>query len=54
MTYPNLNNEAQLLKVKTKGDEVQEMKNKTQLYDYENILKALKDDQEKYKKNTIV
>ena len=49
-TYPNLNNEARLLKIKTKDDEVKEIKYKTELYDYENILKALKADNEKYKK----
>ena len=48
--YPNLNNEAQLLKIKTKNDEVRELKYKTELYDYGNILQALKDDNEKYKK----
>ena len=51
--YPNLNNEAQSLK-KTKDDEVKEIKYKTELYDYNNILKALKDDTEKYKKNITV
>ena len=49
--YPNLNNEAHLLK---KDDEVKEIKYKTELYDYNNELKALKDDKEKYKKNITV
>ena len=48
--YPNLNNEAQLLKTKTEDVEAKEIKYKTELYDYENLLKAPKNDKEKYKK----
>ena len=50
-TYPNLNeSEATLLKITTKGDEIKELKYKTEKHDHENILKSLKIDNEYYKK----
>ena len=50
MTYPNLNNEPELLKIQTKDDEIKNLKYQTEKHDYENILKNLKADNEKYKK----
>ena len=49
-TYPNLINEPELLKIKTRDDEVKEWEYKTEKQDYENILRNLKADKEKYKK----
>ena len=50
MTYPNLNNEPELLKVKTRDDEIKNLKHQTEKHDHENILKSLKSDNESYKK----
>ena len=49
-TYPNLNNEPELLKVKTRDDEIKILKYQTEKHDHENILKSLKIDNEYYKK----
>ena len=49
MTYPNLNNEPDLLKIKTNYDE-KKLKYQTEKHDHENILKSLKSDNESYKK----
>ena len=49
-TYPNLNNEPELLKIKTKDDEIKNLKYRTEIHDHENILKSLKIDNEYYKK----
>ena len=49
-TYPNLNNEPELLKIKTRDDEIEALKYQTEKHDHENILKSLKTDNEKYKK----
>ena len=49
-TYPTLKNEAELLKITTKDDEIKTLKYKTEKHDYENILKSLKNDNEYYKK----
>ena len=56
-TYPNLNNEPELLKVKTKDDQIRDLKYETEnlkyqteKHDHENILKSLKIDNEYYKK----
>ena len=48
--YPNLNNEPELLKIKTKDDQLREIQYKTEGHDHENILKSLKVDNEFYKK----
>ena len=58
--YPNLtnnNNEPELLKVKTKDDQIRDLKYETEnlkyqteKHDHENILKSLKVDSEIYKK----
>ena len=50
MNYPNVNNEPELLKIKTRDDEVKELKYKPERYDFENKLKSLKNDNESYKK----
>ena len=49
-TYPNLNNEPELLKIKTQSDEIKNLKYQTEKHDFENILKSLKNDNESYKK----
>ena len=57
-TYPNLNNDPELLKIKTKDDEIRNFKLETEnlkyyseRHNHENILKSLKVDNEYYKKN---
>ena len=47
-TYPNLNNEAELSKIKTRDDEIKNLKHQTEKHDHENILKSLKNDNEYY------
>ena len=49
-TYPDLKNEPELLKIKTRDDEIKNLKYQTEKHDYENILKSLKSDNEYYKK----
>ena len=49
-TYPNLNNEPELLKIKTKDDQLKELQYGTEKHDHEIILKSLKADNGKYKK----
>ena len=49
-TYPNLNNEPELLKIKTRDDEIRKSKYQTEKHDHENILKSLKIHNEYYKK----
>ena len=51
--YPNLSNEPELLKIKTKDDEIKNLKHETEILKYhcerhnhENILKSLKVDNE--------
>ena len=48
--YPILYIEPELLKIKTKDDEIKDLKYRTEKHDYENILKSLKIDNEYYKK----
>ena len=48
--YPNKNNEPELLKKKTRDDEIKNFKYQTEKHDHENILKSLKIDNEYYKK----
>ena len=50
-TYPSLNNDPELLKLKTKDDEIKDLKYKSEKHDHENILKSLKIGNEYYKKN---
>ena len=49
-TYPDLKNEPELLKIKTKDDQLKELQYRTEKHDHENILKSLKADNENYKK----
>ena len=49
-TYPNVNNEPELLKIKTRDDVIRNLKYQTEKHDHENILKSLKIDNESYKK----
>ena len=49
-TYPDLKNEPELLKTKTKDAQLKELQYRAEKHDYENILKSLKADNEKYKK----
>ena len=49
-TYPDLKNEPELLKIKTRDDEIKNLKYQTEKHDHENILKSLKIDNEHYKK----
>ena len=48
--YPDLKNEPELLKVKTKDDQLKELQYKPEKHDHENILKSLKNDNESIKK----
>ena len=49
-TYPDLKNDVELLKIKTKDDQLKELQYKTERHDHENILKSLKNDNDYYKK----
>ena len=49
-TYPDLKNEPELLKIKTRDDEIKTLKYQTEKHEHENILKSLKVDNEYYKK----
>ena len=49
-TYPDLKNDIDLLKIKTRDDEIKTLKYQTEKHDHENILKSLKNDNEYYKK----
>ena len=49
--YPNLkSDDVELLKIKTKDDQLKKLQYETEKHDHENILKALKVDNEYYKK----
>ena len=50
MTYPNINNEPELHKIKTRDDEIKNLKYQTEKHDHENRLKSLKSDNEYHKK----
>ena len=49
-TSPNIRNEPELLKIKTRDDEIKKIKYRTEKHDHENILKSLKIDDDYYKK----
>ena len=49
--YPNLNNDPELLKIKTNVDEMKNSKNKTEKHDHKNILESFKIDIEYHEKN---
>ena len=46
--YSDLKNEPELLKIKTRDDEIKNLKYQTEKHDFENILKSLKSDNESY------
>ena len=50
MTDPKINNDAKLLKIKTKDDEIKQLKFQTEKHDYENVLKSPNIDKDYYKK----
>ena len=45
-----MNNEQKPLKIKTRDDEIKNLKYPTEKHDHENIVKSLKKDNEYYKK----
>ena len=49
-TYPDLNKQPELLKIKTRDDEIKNLNYQNEKHDFESILKSLKSDNEKYKK----
>ena len=49
-TCPNINKEPELLKIKTRDDEIKNLKYQTEKHDHESILKSLRSDIEYYKK----
>ena len=49
-TYPDIKNEPELLRIKTRDDEIRNLKYQSEKHDHENILKSLKSDNEYYKK----
>ena len=49
-THPNLNNDPELLNIKTGDDEIKDLRHKSEKYDYDIILKSLKVDIQYYKK----
>ena len=49
-TYPDLKNEPELLKIKTRDDEIKNLKYQTEKHDHGNILKSLTNDNESYRK----
>ena len=51
MTYPDLMNEPELLKIKTRDVEIKNLKYQTEKHDHENILKSLKNDNESKKRS---
>ena len=50
MSYPDIKNEPELLKIKTRDEEIRNLKYQTAKYDFENILKSLKNDKLYYDK----
>ena len=41
-TYPNMNNETEVLKIKAKNDQLRELQNNTEKHDHEKMLKSPK------------
>ena len=48
ITYRSFNNDPELLKIKTKVDDIKDLNYKSEKHDHENILKSLKIDNEYY------
>ena len=51
--YPNINKEPESLKIKTRDDEIKNLKYQTEKHDHEKILKSLKFDNEDLKKKFL-
>ena len=49
-TYPDIKNDVELLKIRTRDEEIKNLKYQTEKHDHENILKSLKSDNDYYKK----
>ena len=49
-TYPSLKNEPELLKIKTRDDEIKNLKYQSEKHDHENIFKSFKIDNKYYQK----
>ena len=47
--YPDIKNEPELLKLRTRGDEMKNLKYQTERHNHENILKSLKVDNDNHK-----
>ena len=52
-TYPNLNNEPELLKINTRDNEIKSLKYQPEKHDHESFLKSLKIDNDFYRKKLI-
>ena len=50
MANSDINGDPELLKVRTKDDQLKELQYKTEKQDYEKLLKSLKVDKDYYKK----
>ena len=53
-TYPNIKNQPELLRRKTRDDEIKNLKYQTEKYDHEKIKRSLKIDNECYDKSKKV
>ena len=49
-TYPDIKNDVELLKIRTRDEEIKNLKHQSEKHDFENKLKSLKSDNEYYKK----
>ena len=49
-SYPNLGSEPEKLNMKTRDDEIKDLKYKTEKRDYENMVKSLKNNNDYYRK----
>ena len=49
-SYPDIKNEPELLKIRTRDEEIKTLKYQTEKHDHENILKSLKSDNQYYTK----
>ena len=49
-TYPDIKNDVELLKIRSRDEEIKNLKYQTEKHDYENILKSLKSDNQYYTK----
>ena len=49
-TYPDIKNDVELLKIRSRDEEIKNLKYQTEKHDHENILKSLKSDNQYYTK----